>query len=170
MTNGTGWSFTDSDIGNAHSFAGLLVAGTPTNWTIANNYIHDTYPTNGINQDHLIYVNTETGGAGVIERNLLVNSENGRAIKVGASSSSSTYGVDNITIRYNTMHNNLGPSSVQLAYNANNNEIYRNIMTKPGANRSAVTALSLRGTNNTVRDNAGTTTLSGWRTLIRDSS
>jgi hypothetical protein len=153
MTNGTGWSFTNSDIGNAHSYAGLLVVGTATNWTVANNYIHDTHPTNDINQDHLIYVNTETGGAGTIEHNLLVNSANGRAIKVGAASSSSTYSVDNITIRYNTMHNNLGPSNIQLAYNSNNNHIYRNIMTKPAANRSAVTAFQLTGTNNTIHDN-----------------
>ena len=68
-----GWRIHDCEILNARSFAGLLIAGAASSWTVDNNYIHDTYPANGRNQDHLIYVDARAPG-GVIERNLLVES------------------------------------------------------------------------------------------------
>ena len=151
FTNGDHWSFTDAEVWGAHSFAGLLVAGTTGNWLVARNYIHDTYPTNGINQDHLIYVNAD-GPGGVIERNLLVNSENGRAVKVGPATATGSW-VTNVTIRHNTMNNNLGPSNIQIAWQSSNTDVYGNIMVKPGANRSTVTAFQLTGTGNHVHDN-----------------
>ena len=152
LTGGTGWSFTGAEVWGARSYAAVLIAGTPNNWRLADNYIHDTYMSNSTNQDHLIYANTGTTGSGVIERNVLVNSLNGRAVKIGPPAATSG-SVANITIRYNTMANNLGPSNVQVAWGSFNTKIYRNIMVKPGANRSAVTAYQLTGTGNTVSDN-----------------
>src|SRR5262249_24216021 len=84
MVDGVGWVYRDAEIWGAHSFAALLVAGSPSNWAVVDNYIHDTYATNGLNQDHLIYCNCGSGG-GVIERNLLVDSPNGKAVKLGGS-------------------------------------------------------------------------------------
>lgn len=51
--------------------------------------IHDTYASNATNQDRLIYVSNALGG--VIERNLLYNSPNRQAIKVGSTSKTAPY-------------------------------------------------------------------------------
>lgn len=153
FTNGTGWVYSDSEVWGARSYAAILVAGTASQWTITGNHVHDTYPANGTNQDHLIYANAGTGG-GVIERNLLVGSANGRAVKIGPSSPSSGV-VENVTVRYNTMYGNTGPSNVQLAWGSSNNEIYGNILVRPAPNRSNVTAFELTGSDNIVHDNLG---------------
>lgn len=162
LTGGTGWSITEAEIWGARSFAAILVVGGATNWRIAHNHVHDTYRTNDINQDHLIYVNND--GAGVIEGNVLATSLNGRAVKMGPPSAGAgnTRGV---TIRYNTMLDNLGPSNVQAGWGTYDSLIYRNIMVKPAANRSAVTAFQLTGTGNVVRDNIA------WQAVrVTDSS
>jgi hypothetical protein len=151
MTDGTGWRVTNSDIGGAHSYAGILVAGTPSKWSIDHNIIHDTYQSNDINQDHLIYVNGGTGG-GTIERNIFTNSANGRGVKIGPPSSSSSP-IGNVIIRYNTFYNNTGPSNIQLSYGASGNTIYRNIMVKSGG--ANITAFNLNGTGNKAYDNIG---------------
>ncbi|MEZ5170744.1 MAG: hypothetical protein R3A49_08375 [Acidimicrobiia bacterium] len=153
FTNGTGWVFSDSEVWGARSYAAILVAGNASDWTITGNYVHDTYPANGTNQDHLIYTNSGTGG-GVIERNLLVGSANGRAVKIGPPSAHSGV-VENVTVRYNTMFGNTGPSNIQLAWGSSNNEIYGNIMVRPAPNRSNVTAFELTGSGNVVHDNLG---------------
>lgn len=152
LTGGTGWTFTDAEVWGARSYAAILVAGSASQWTVARNYVHDTAATNGTNQDHLIYANSGTGG-GTIERNVLVGSPNGRAVKVGPPAATSGI-VENIVIRYNTMVDNLGPSNVQLAWGTSRVSTYRNLMVKPGSNRSAVTAYQLTGTGNVVSDNA----------------
>lgn len=151
LTNGFGWTIEGCELWGARSYAALLVAGTATNWRVAGNDIHDTYATNGTNQDHLIYVNTR-GTGGVVEGNVLTNSPNGRAIKVGPASADSGT-VSDVVIRYNTMQNNLGPSNVQIAWGTSKVSIYRNIMVKPASGRSAVTAYELSGTGNVVKDN-----------------
>lgn len=153
LTGGTGWTFTDSEIWGARSFAAVLVAGDAADWTFARNHVHDTHPSNGTNQDHLVYANSGSGG-GVIERNLLVGSPNGRAVKVGPPSKDTGI-VENLTIRHNTMVDNHGPSNVQLAWGSSNVQVYRNIMVSPGPNRSAVTAYQLTGTGSVVQDNLG---------------
>lgn len=151
LTGGTGWTFTGAEVWGARSYAAILVAGDAANWRLAENYVHDTHPSNGTNQDHLIYANSGSGG-GVIERNVLVRSQNGRAVKVGPPSATSGT-VSNVVIRYNTMVDNKGPSNVQIAWGTSGVSIYRNIMTSPAANRSAVTAYQLTGSANVVSDN-----------------
>jgi len=152
FTDGVGWAFRNAEVWGARSFAGVLVAGNPSGWSLDHLYVHDTYDSgNGTNKDHLIYVNAGVGG-GVIERNLLVGSENGRAVKIGPADPLGPT-VDNVIVRYNTMYENLGPSAVQVGWNASNNQVYRNIMVKGDPRRAAVTSFELTGLNNEVRDN-----------------
>ncbi|WP_088284810.1 hypothetical protein [Kineosporia sp. A_224] len=151
FAGGTGWSYTDAEISGARAYAAILLSDNTSAFRLANLYIHDTADTHGTNQDHLIYANADTSG-GVIERCILANSPNGRAIKIGVPDGSSDV-TGNLTIRYNTMYNNLGPSNVQLSYNARNVKIYRNIMVKPSSGTENVTGFNLEGSGNVVYDN-----------------
>jgi hypothetical protein len=153
ITDGVGWRLTAAEIWGARSYAAILVAGAPSKWTLDRLYVHDTHPTNSTNQDHLIYVNGGDGG-GVIERNVLARSPNGRAIKIGPPSGS-TAPIGNVVIRHNTMVDNWGPSNIQLSYGASHNKIYRNIFVRPKAGSESVTAYRLNGTNNVAWDNIG---------------
>lgn len=155
FTDGTGWVYTKAEIWGARSYAAILVVGSPASYTLSYLNVHDTYATNDKWQDHLIYINSYAGGTGgVIERNLLWNSVNGRAIKVGPSSSSGSR-VGNVRIRYNTMYNNLGPANVNLSYNAANTRIERNIMQKVSDRKANVDATSLSGSSNVALNNVG---------------
>jgi hypothetical protein len=151
MSGGTGWSVEGSELWGARSYAALLVAGDAQSWTVAGNSIHDTLPTNGKYQDHLIYVNSR-GSGGVIAHNQLRNSLNGRAVKVGPSSAGQDQ-VSGLVIRDNVMDNNVGPSNIQLAWQTSNVEIYGNTMSRSRPGRPAVTAFELRGRGNVVHDN-----------------
>ena len=159
LTHGTGWTWKNAELWGAKSFAAMLVAGNANNYTIAGNYIHDTAATNGINQDHLLYVNTTGNGGGRIHHNLLVGSPNGRAVKVGPGASTDNWNVQNIEIDHNTMFDNQGPSNIQLAFNTSNIHIHHNIMVRSGFTgnnidrRNAVTAHQLTGTGNIVEHN-----------------
>ena len=152
LTGGTGWAFTGAEVWGARSYAAVLVTGTARDWRVARNYVHDTMTSNGTNQDHLVYVNTIGTGRGLVERNVLVRSANGRAVKVGPASADKG-GVTNVVIRYNSMFDNRGPSNVQLAWRTSGVSVYRNIMSAPAQGRSAVTAYHLAGTRNVVTDN-----------------
>jgi hypothetical protein len=163
MTGGEGWRITGAEIWGAHSYAGVLVAGTPSRWKLDHLYVHDTYASNGTNQDHLVYVNAGTGG-GVIERSVFARSANGRGIKIGPSSSSGA-ATGNVVVRYNTFQDNTGPSNIQLSYSATGNQIYRNIFDGSGSGKSNVTAYNLHGAGNVAHDNVG------WRSAgVLDSS
>ena len=153
LTGGTRWSFVDAEVWDARSFAAILVAGEAKDYRLSGLYVHDTHKSNGRNEDHLIYLNSGTGG-GVVERNVLANSPNGRAIKIGPGEKNDG-DVANVTIRYNTMYRNLGPSNIQLAWNVSDVEIYRNVFVEPEPDRANVTAFELSGDGNVVRDNVG---------------
>lgn len=156
FTGGANWVYTNAEIWGAQSYAAILVTGAPASYTLSYLQVHDTAATNGQWQDHLIYVNSYAGGTGgVIEHNLLWNSPNGRAIKVGPSSSTSTAPVGNLTIRYNTMYNNLGPTNINLSYTASNVLIEHNILQKVGARKANIDTTSLSGTNNIAANNIG---------------
>lgn len=169
MTNGVGWRITNSEIWGAHSYAGMLIAGTPSKWSVDHNYIHDTFASNSTNQDHLIYANGGTGG-GTITRNIFETSPNGRGVKIGPPSGG-TNPISNITISYNTFYNNTGPSNIQLSYGASNNKIFRNIMVK--SSQGNITGYNLNGSGNVAYDNVGwdssaVITHSGGSTKIAD--
>lgn len=157
FTDGVGWVFQNGEVWGAHSYANILVTGNtsgqPSNWTIRNSCIHDTYPSNQENQDHNIYVNTgSSAGKGLIEGNVLYNATNGRNIKLGPSSSGSN-GTVNVTIRYNTLYN--AAQNISLSYGSSNNTIERNIIGKSGGSYSNVYAYNLNGKGNVARDNIG---------------
>jgi hypothetical protein len=152
FSGGQGWKLKNAELWGARSFAALLVTGGASGWYVGYNTIHDTYASNSTNQDHLIYVSN--GLNGTLERNVLYNSTNGRAIKVGPPSSGSS-APSGITIRYNTMYNNLGPSNVQLSYGTANCSVYRNIMQKAGGTNRNVTQYNMTGTGNVAYDNVG---------------
>jgi hypothetical protein len=153
MSGGVGWRITGAQIWGARSYAAVLVAGRPRGWRIDHSWIHDTYRTNRLNQDHLIYVNAGMGG-GLIDRNVLSRSANGRGIKVGPSSPSAG-AVGNLVIRYNTFYDNRGPSNVQLSYGASRVRIYRNIFVRSGYGKPNVTTYRLTGYGNAIADNVG---------------
>jgi hypothetical protein len=153
MNGGIGWRITGAEIWGAHSYAAILVSGTPSKWSIDHSYIHDTYASNDTNQDHLIYVNGGMGG-GVIERNVLAHSANGRGVKVGPPSGSSAK-IGNVTIRYNAFYDNRGPSNIQLSYGASNVTIYRNLMDISGSGKPNITAYRLNGSGNVAYGNIG---------------
>ena len=153
MIDGANWRITNSEIWGAQAYSALLIGGTSRNWRVDHNFIHDTVPTHDGSQDHLIYISTPVGG-GVVDRNLLANSPNGRGVKVGPSSPGSTR-MGGVTIRFNTFLNNTGPSNVQLSYGASDNLIYRNIMAQTDRAYANVTAFNLQGSGNKAHDNIG---------------
>lgn len=153
LDGGRNWRFSDAEIWGAQSFAAVLVSGLPENFELSGLHVHDTAPANDRNQDHLIYLNSGTHG-GLIERNLLVGSQNGRAIKIGPES---RYGdwVGNLVIQYNTMVDNRGPSNVQFAWRTTGVTLQNNLMVGALENRGNVTTFELSGGSNVVRNNAG---------------
>ena len=157
FTDGADWEFTDAEVWGAQSFAGILVAGAPARWALRRLHVHDTADLavtgHSVNQDHLIYVNAQNG-PGVIERSLLTHSPNGRAIKLGppACGAGATTGV---SIRYNTMFDNRGPSNVQFSCESHDNETRRNLMVGALSGRANVTGFTVTGANNIVVDNVG---------------
>lgn len=152
---GSNWNLKNCEIWGAKAASGLLISDGNKNVNINNCVFHDTFKTNDVNQDHLIYVSNAESV--VIERNIFYNSENGRAIKVGPTPEvgCNSNNPRNIIIRYNTMYNNLGPSNVQFSYSANNNQVYRNIFQKSKMASENVTFYELCGVNNRVFDNIG---------------
>jgi hypothetical protein len=150
---GNDWSFSDAEVWGARSFAAILVTGNPKDWSLSRLFVHSTHPTHDTNQDHLIYVSSGDRG-GVIQRCILADSPNGRAIKIGPPNSSSR-DVGNVVVRYNTMFANLGPSNVQLSGGATGNRIYRNILVRSGNGQPNVSVFDLSGNDNEVYDNLG---------------
>lgn len=156
FNGGIGWAYSNAEIWGARSYAAILVTGAPASYRLSYLNVHDTYAANEQWQDHLIYVNSYAGGSGgVIERNILWNSLNGRAIKIGPSSSSTATPVGNVVIRYNTMYNNLGPANINLSYSASNVRIERNIMQRVNSRKTNIDVTSLAGRNNTAANNLG---------------
>lgn len=157
FTNGVGWSFTDAEVWGARSYANFLVVGTasgqPSNWMVARNCIHDTYPSNDTNQDHNIYVNSGlTAGPGLIRRNLIFNATNGENIKIG-SPGVTTSGSANVTVRYNTMHN--AAQNMLLGNMTHDIEIYRNILSQAKSGYPNIRGYQLTGLDNWAHDNFG---------------
>jgi len=157
MTNGVGWTIRNGEFWGARSFAAVYIASTldgePSNWRVAFNSIHDTHPSNEVNQDHLIYCNSGVSGkGGVIERNLLWNAPNGEGVKLGGSSATSG-GAANVTVKFNTIWNT---RMAIICYGLSaDNLIERNLLGKTHPNYGCIRGLQLTGTGNVARDNLG---------------
>jgi lipopolysaccharide exporter len=151
---GTGWTLTGSEIWGAHSTAGLEVDDGPQNnlgrWAVTGNCIHDTFPTNGVNQDHNIYVANMRASPhpqGLIAHNILFNAVNGRGIKLGPGGDAG--GAVNVSVRFNTIYNS--SQNVSLSRDTSGIRIERNILVM--GRESNITAFMLRGAGNVARDN-----------------
>jgi hypothetical protein len=168
LRGGHNWRWTNSEVWNGRGAANILVGDdpdtgeAPNRWRIDNCHVHDNLGSTHLNGDHLIYVNSSTSGGqtGLIERCLLINSPNGRAVKLGPGSAGMHTSVASTEVRYNTMVDNLGPSNVQVSYEASRNNIHHNIMVRSGpthdpGRRHNVTYHQLTGTNNVAANNLG---------------
>jgi hypothetical protein len=150
---GRGWQFVDSEVWGARSFAAILVANAPSSWRLADLCVHDTAPSNGVNQDHLIYVNNgPDAGPGVIETSLLFGAPNGSGVKLGGPSEDSG-GASNVTVRRNTIVDAAQP--ILLAWGAANNVIVENILGGAGDGYGTIRGYRLDGPGNRALGNVG---------------
>lgn len=157
ITNGVGWAFTNAEIWGARAYSGLLVVGTvsgqPADWVVSGNCIHDTLPSNGINQDHNMYINTGlSAGAGVVEHNLFFNAPNGENIKLGGPDSASYDGSANVTIWHNTLHS---ASQPMLLGGGTRNILIEGNIVGGSSSGHLVRGYQLTGANNVYRNNLG---------------
>lgn len=157
MTNGIGWILTNAEISDARSYAGLLVVGDvtgePSDWLVSGNCIRDTHPTNGINQDHNVYINTGLeAGSGVFASNVVFNAPNGENVKVGGPRSAPDDGSGRVTISRNTLYSAAQP--ILLSGGTHSTLIENNIVAEAHRGWLARGYL-LTGENNIVRSNVG---------------
>jgi hypothetical protein len=160
FTNGVGWSFVNAEVWGAHSYAAILVTSSkstqPSDWTIADNCVHDTYESNDDNQDHLIYINTHNSPGGTVERNILYGASNGAGVKLGGSDSDEV-GPKNVVVRYNTIYDT--KQNLFVIWHANGTDIYGNLMDKVDLSINEeygnIRAYQLSGTGNSAYDNLG---------------
>jgi PST family polysaccharide transporter len=153
---GTGWRLTRTEIRGSRSTSGLQVDDGPRDnlgrWLVKGNCIHDTLATDGLNQDHNLYVGDMTASPhprGVISHNILYNAENGRGIKLGPGGTAG--GAVNVQVRFNTIYNS--SQNVSLSRDTTGIVLRRNILVK--ARESNITAYRLSGPNNVARQNIG---------------
>lgn len=157
LTDGDDWELRNSELWGARSFAALLVAGTtdggPSGWRVVNNCIHDTTPSNGRNEDQLIYVNTGPSPTdGLIENNLLFGAENGSGIKLGGSSENEG-GAHGVTVRNNTILDTA--QGVLVAWQSSANVITGNFFAGTDEGYGHIRGYELVGEGNVAADNGG---------------
>lgn len=148
---GKNFIYRNSEVWGARSFAAILVTEYASGWTLRNLFVHDTVKSNGLNQDHLIYVAKASNG--MIERCLLVNAPNGRGIKIG-NSDPGTGLPSGIVARYNTLVN-AGAGNIGFSLDAQGNNAHRNVMVNAGPAWTNLAAFNLTGGNNRVSNNVG---------------
>ncbi|MFA9432414.1 hypothetical protein [Egicoccus sp. AB-alg2] len=156
VTDGVGWTVRGAEISGARSYAGMLVAGTgdgePAAWEVSGNCIRDTAPTNGVNQDHNLYVNTGlSAGPGRIEGNLLFGAPNGENLKLGPPGQEG--GAVDVTVRNNTLFR--AAQNLLVSGASSDNLIERNIFGGTGGGVGSIRSFELTGSGNVARDNIG---------------
>jgi hypothetical protein len=151
---GTEWTLTGAEIWGAHSTSGLHVDDGPRNdlgrWSVTHNCIHDTYPTNGQNQHHNIYVDDSSASPqpqGLIARNLLFNAVGGRGVKLGPGGP--VGGAFDVSVEFNTIYNSA--QNIGVSRDSSGIRIYRNLLVRAG--EANVFGFELNGAGNVVRDN-----------------
>ena len=157
LQDGTGWTWENSEISGAESYANILVgsvqSGRPANWTLRGNCIHDTDPdanNNSDDQNHNIYVNGKSSnGAGLITRNILFNAPNGENIKLAGGASPE--GTNSVTISYNTMYH--AKKNVLIGWSSKGNILERNLMVDAISTNKVLRAYQLTGSGNVARYN-----------------
>jgi hypothetical protein len=130
---GSSWIFEGNEVTDG-AYAGLLVGkstahGNPHDYTVRFNVMHDTAASN-------FYHNPgrESRG-GLIERNLFYNSGT-QNLKIGwggtnvcTGTNYSNFGIGEVVVRYNTMHNAKQPFAVAESGGELPIEVYRNLFT-----------------------------------------
>ena len=156
LANGVGWTFENAEISGARSLGAVFVTSTistePSGWTIANNWIHDVHPTNPLDQDNGVFVQTRTSPGGTLERNVVWNVTNGAGILLAGGSSSDS-GPKSISVRYNTIYN--VSQGVVAAWKADLCTIYHNLITKTKSTNGCIRGYQLALTTNDAHDNFG---------------
>jgi len=155
LVDGVGWIFRNAEVWGARSYAAVLVAGTvrgrPADWTVEDNCVHDTYPTNDPNQDQLLYVNTGLdAGPGLVRRNLLFDATNGMGVKLGGPAPEDG-GAAHVDVRYNSIYNTA--QGILVAWGSHDNRIRRNLIANVGPGYGGIRAFELSGRSNVVSDN-----------------
>ncbi len=153
IANGSYWTYKNSEIWGAESFAGMnvysTVPGQPSSFKIVRNCIHDTKPSNAINQDHLMYVNPSTeGSGGVIRNNVLFDAANGSGVKLAGPDTSS--GPGHVEVERNTIYDTA--RSVLVGGRANHSNIHNNILAH-AINGQPIRGYQLTGDDNVAHDN-----------------
>jgi hypothetical protein len=157
LIDGVGWTWQNSELWGAASLSNILIVGNrqgePADWTLRNNCIHDTIPTNDDSEDSNVYIgDMRRAGPGLVERNLIFRAANGRNIKLGAGSSEPDDGPTGVTVRYNTLYSAIVP--IVVAGGARDIVIEHNVL-GGGSSGYLIRGYKLVGPNVQARDNLG---------------
>jgi hypothetical protein len=176
---GTGWEFVNAEVWGSIGVSNVMVSssaknGSPKNYRIADNCIHDNDAAGGafMNFHNIYLMPGYSSGPGVIERNIMFNSENGAAVK--AAGPSAATGASDVKIRRNTITRSAAAVIVGYAsrrIEVRNNLIAQQLMKAPrGAKyvnnyNAAVIGNHVSGSGNKVVSTA----LSGFPRLINNT-
>lgn len=160
ITDGVGWRLEGSELSDARSFAALLIAsereGEPADWSITGNCIHGTRKSNGINQDHLLYLNPGLSGrGGVVRGNLLFDAPNGAGIKLGGASDDEG-GAAGVTVERNTVWD--AAQSILVSWQSEDNVFADNLLGGTARRYGAIRGYRLSGEGNAARGNVAADT------------
>nr|WP_269809885.1 DUF1565 domain-containing protein [Kineosporia rhizophila] len=180
---GTGWEFVDAEVWGSVGVSNIMVSssvknGMPRAYRIADNCIHDNDAVGGafMNFHNIYLMPGYNSGPGVIERNIIFNSENGAAVK--AAGPTAATGAADVKIRRNTIARSAAGVIVGYAsrrVEVRNNLIAQQVVRAPAGAQyvknydAAVIGNHVSGSGNKVVSTA----LSGFPKLInntRDSS
>jgi hypothetical protein len=154
VTNGRDWAIRGGEFSDAQSYAALLVTGSrdgePAGWEVSGNCIRHTVPTNGVNQDHNLYVNTGlSAGEGLVEGNVLFGAPNGDNLKLGPPGREG--GTANVVVRNNTLFDAV--QNLLVSGESRDNLIERNILGATLNDNASIRSFGLTGSENLARDN-----------------
>jgi hypothetical protein len=161
IRGGTDWTWAHSELHDVRAKAAMRAVPAeerptpaPRSWRFVRNCVHDTFATtaSGV-EDHNLYIATGGAGPGLIEGNVLFNALSGENIKLGDDFD----GANNLTIRFNTLHN--AAQNMLIFGESKNNRIERNIMGPVGGRAKSwypnVRGFNLAGRGNIAVDNIG---------------
>jgi hypothetical protein len=160
LYGGTGWVFENAELWGARSVAGLMVNESVNNsvaplgnWTVRGLCVHDTVPSNGLNQDHNLYINDMTkyspAANGVIERSIFYGAPNGMNVKLGPGTD--VGGPHHVTVRYSSMYG--AYRNISVSKGAHDITLTRNLLMN--AKEANIYGYKLSGTRNRAIDNLG---------------
>jgi hypothetical protein len=160
MNGGTHWELRDNEVFDTVGYAALAVGGDATNYRVVGNCFHDVGATHPFGQDHGMYiVTTAASGPGYVERNIVYNTLNGTAMKIGkAPDTGHPAGLSPnlMTVRNNTFYRDI--VNVRVVWGTTHLRMTRNAMvaatwSQEGRGRLTVQGYCNWGTDVTMTDN-----------------